>query len=568
MNKAIFYSWQSNLPNKDNRNFIESCLKKGIKNANQGILINYSLDKDTLNKFGSPDIPNTILQKIDDAIYFVADISINENGSPNANVLLELGYAIAKLGWERIICIFNTKYGEVEDLPFDLKFHRILTYHSDVSLDKNKIVKIISETIQNADIIVDGWINSDVLSKQKLDNHIIYILNAFNCIYGYDKYQFLLLNKDTEELSKTLMTRKILGFYVFKKFDDVLYELEHLNSSTDPFFSRRNIKSIIASLILTIKSFEHFCSHRQTPDLFINTNEVDINYKIVHGSELNKENKDGYILFKRHDVNYYQVIDFGNLHSLIQVELSTKYIIIGKKYIDEFVQHTDKIMSVIKMYLNQFDGFLDIDVLQEFDIKKRERIERLTTHQQQKMFSSYSRKEFDLIILKKFPYDDIIIYNFYFNLIKIGMILRNHKELEFNIKTFFQNEFNLEKNIIQPINYEIVSKEEYEKLKKGKLYLVNSIIIPNSTLDFFHIVNEEKEAMNNNYISKMYGDIKYNIFVLLPLLIQKCINDNFKYYSEKTYDLYSNIHNIKVSFYSDFKSIESDVNLFKLYLEQ
>lgn len=61
MNKQIFYSWQSNLPNKDNRNFIESCIKKAIKNdSSNSISIGYSLDKDTLNEFGSPDIPNTI----------------------------------------------------------------------------------------------------------------------------------------------------------------------------------------------------------------------------------------------------------------------------------------------------------------------------------------------------------------------------------------------------------------------------------------------------------------------------------------------------------------------------
>lgn len=36
MKCTIFYSWQSDLPNKDNRSFIENCIEKAIKKDKLG----------------------------------------------------------------------------------------------------------------------------------------------------------------------------------------------------------------------------------------------------------------------------------------------------------------------------------------------------------------------------------------------------------------------------------------------------------------------------------------------------------------------------------------------------
>jgi hypothetical protein len=55
---------------------------------------------------------------------------------PNPNVLLELGYAAAQLSWDNIICVYNLAYGAVEDLPFDLRTRRILTYKVDLETEK------------------------------------------------------------------------------------------------------------------------------------------------------------------------------------------------------------------------------------------------------------------------------------------------------------------------------------------------------------------------------------------------------------------------------------------------
>ena len=135
MNTTIFYSWQSDLHNSTNRGFIEQALEQAAKTIrnDESIKIEPVIDRDTKGIPGSPDIASTIFKKIEQAQIFVCDISLINKGSdkrptPNPNVLIELGYAIKALGSSRIIMVFNTEYGKIEDLPFDLRLKRVVSY--------------------------------------------------------------------------------------------------------------------------------------------------------------------------------------------------------------------------------------------------------------------------------------------------------------------------------------------------------------------------------------------------------------------------------------------------------
>ncbi len=136
----VFYSWQSDLNPKCNRNFIEECLKSAVKKINKGTLKDLQLrvDKDTIGVAGSPDIINTILEKIDNSMCFVADITtigkIGAKQIPNPNVMFELGYATSSLKSNRVILICNTAQCNLEELPFDLGLKRVISYE----LDNNK----------------------------------------------------------------------------------------------------------------------------------------------------------------------------------------------------------------------------------------------------------------------------------------------------------------------------------------------------------------------------------------------------------------------------------------------
>ena len=148
----IFYSWESDLPSSKNNAFIRGCIDKAIELAEEAETIEAERDESTKDLTGSPDIVNSIFDKIDDADMFIGDVSLcfanQDKGkkSPNPNVLIELGYAIRVLGWDRIICVFNKTYGKPEELPFDIQHHRLLSYSFD-GKSNNEVKMDMAETI-------------------------------------------------------------------------------------------------------------------------------------------------------------------------------------------------------------------------------------------------------------------------------------------------------------------------------------------------------------------------------------------------------------------------------------
>ena len=131
----IFYSWQSDLPNSTNRGFIQTALKRAAQSIGNdpAIAVEPVVDRDTAGVPGSPDIADTIFEKIDSCQVFVCDVSIinshdSQRSTPNPNVLLELGFALKRLGWPYIIMIFNSAFSPIERLPFDLRTKRVTVY--------------------------------------------------------------------------------------------------------------------------------------------------------------------------------------------------------------------------------------------------------------------------------------------------------------------------------------------------------------------------------------------------------------------------------------------------------
>ena len=141
----VFYSWQNDLPKNTNRKFISDMLANVAKDIRTKDNININIDEATKDESGTPDIIETIIKKISNADVYVADISIvgsysDTKKTPNPNVLYELGYAVSRLGWDRIILIFNDEFGKLDDLPFDINKRRIsLKYSLAESDDNNKI---------------------------------------------------------------------------------------------------------------------------------------------------------------------------------------------------------------------------------------------------------------------------------------------------------------------------------------------------------------------------------------------------------------------------------------------
>lgn len=160
----IFYSWQSWTLAKHNRYLIEDAIDKAVTElkSDASIKVDPVVDRDTVGKAGAVNIADTIFEKIAASQVFIADVTVvtDKNAPkaiPNPNVMIELGYAAAFLGWERIIGVVNTAYGKIDQLPFDLRPRRLLPYHlpEDAS-DKSEVRKTLATAIQGAiQIIID-----------------------------------------------------------------------------------------------------------------------------------------------------------------------------------------------------------------------------------------------------------------------------------------------------------------------------------------------------------------------------------------------------------------------------
>ena len=166
---AVFYSWQSDRPSNVNRSFLEDVLNKAIANLQKQVAIEaaqrdelHFLDKDTKGVPGTPEIVSTIFSKIEACAAFVADMTFvarSEEGRcvPNPNVLIEYGWALAKVGRGRILTICNEHFGHVTEsnLPFDMRHLRWpirYTLAPDARGDERKevrseLIKLMTEAI-------------------------------------------------------------------------------------------------------------------------------------------------------------------------------------------------------------------------------------------------------------------------------------------------------------------------------------------------------------------------------------------------------------------------------------
>ena len=128
----VFFSFQTDLHGRRSllSDALDHAAKKVGKDLGQEIEILFAMR----GADGAPNIRDTILSRIDESDWFVADVSIvnsrqgqdgrSQRLMPNPNVVFELGYAVSKLGWSRIAMLYDRSVCRPEDFPFDYRQHR------------------------------------------------------------------------------------------------------------------------------------------------------------------------------------------------------------------------------------------------------------------------------------------------------------------------------------------------------------------------------------------------------------------------------------------------------------
>lgn len=310
MARTIFYSWQNDLEKKTHRNFIENCLKAALSSLEKDAHIYMEYDRDTNGVNGSPDITNTIFDKIDKSVLFVCGVSItnsNYNGrkTPNPNVLMELGYAANKLGWDRIICLFDINTGTIEELPFDLRQKRITPYNPNKEREKDRISIILSENIKN--LYVNGKLFNPLNDyvKGKIDRMLLEILKPFaNILYGTISMSeglsnvSSLLNCKLDEIEEKIKSKQFPAFLVL---NDFLPENSNLQEILKDLFSSsyfpKEWSYTVLELMDWIREYNWFISekNKEYPFISLGTKEYD-NLAPINAHSINKNNPQNSII--------------------------------------------------------------------------------------------------------------------------------------------------------------------------------------------------------------------------------------------------------------------------------
>jgi hypothetical protein len=229
----IFYSWQSDLNSKLNRNFQLDCLKQAIKKLNNEFDLEEPIreDHDTKGVLGSPDIASTILDKINSSDIFIGDISFvsktDKRSFSNPNVLIELGYAMSSMGDSRVINIMNTAFGHPKDLPFDLAHKRWpVTYNlsTDNLTNKSAIKKELTQVLYN---IIKSYVNKPKKTGLKFENTSVKLRHK-------EKLRKEITNH-LHEINHNNLRRKVIIRDVDR--DDLYPEVDKAETGISPWFS-------------------------------------------------------------------------------------------------------------------------------------------------------------------------------------------------------------------------------------------------------------------------------------------------------------------------------------------
>lgn len=216
---TIFYSWMSDRPNEQNRQYIRKVLEKDAKRLAKDLGVKITIDSDSRGEDGSKPIDETVLKKIGNCNLFVGDITPvlprfnwlgNKKPVLNSNVMYELGYAVSTLGWNRCIMVWNSKYGNVSNAPFDIRNHSTVTYR--IGKQELSLYGVLKSKIENYDQYVKEWRTSKERSFdiEKYSN-ITQICSERNLVDSIDSF----------------LTNRVYNGLEFDWWDKLIYYYNH-----------------------------------------------------------------------------------------------------------------------------------------------------------------------------------------------------------------------------------------------------------------------------------------------------------------------------------------------------
>lgn len=329
----------------------------------------------------------SIYKKIEKSKIFIADISIinsesTDRKTPNPNVLIELGYAARSLGWEKIICIYNLDYGLINDLPFDLRQRRPLTY-SLKDKSKAEVRKTVSKIISNSifELHASGSL-FDIINdylKVQVDTEILTFINHLNkIVFGYSNkksldYVYNFLSLKDNDIREKLKNGIFLGFQVFKRWEVNEIKLQQIaDKAISSYYHGKEIAGVIIELMRWAGSFDNFNRSRTTPNLFILFEPKTNDFEAVHGMSINPKNTefpDRFMLLKKIDNAHGMVQDFGDFIERDKIEGLTNTYKMNPDHIESYILKIRQFIEIVEKWLDLTNGEFIIENNKMFELK-------------------------------------------------------------------------------------------------------------------------------------------------------------------------------------------------------
>ena len=216
---VVFYSWMSDRPNNQNRKYIRKILDRETNKLGKELGISIIVDSDSRGEDGSKSIDDVVIKKIANCDLFIGDITpVNslvpfisrKKLVPNPNVQYELGFAVASLGWNRCILVWNSKYGDVNLAPFDIRNHTTVTYRKGKS--ELSLYGILKTKIENYEQYIKEWRTGKERSfDAEKYNNVISICSE----------------RDLLESIRKFLNHRVYNGLEFKWWDKLIYDYTH-----------------------------------------------------------------------------------------------------------------------------------------------------------------------------------------------------------------------------------------------------------------------------------------------------------------------------------------------------
>lgn len=245
---VIFYSWMSDLPDEENRKYIRKILDKDTKKIEKELGVKIIIDSDSRGEDGSDSIDNVIIKKITQCDIFVCDITpmhLPEHTQgqvkpiPNPNVMYELGFAVSALDWNRCIMVWNSKYGNLNYAPFDIRNHSTITYCSGEK--ELSLYSILKNKIEDYEHLVKSWRTTKERSFDAEKYYVItQICSERNLV---DSINNFLTNRAYNDLEFDWWNNLI---YYYNHYPDNRFVDESIHQAYTSFLSELNKMVMIA----------------------------------------------------------------------------------------------------------------------------------------------------------------------------------------------------------------------------------------------------------------------------------------------------------------------------------